>query len=216
MAIARGDLASYSAKEVITRFANDPIGIGRERQRGIATKGSPGKLPCVNLAPTGPTGKRLSMNGQRCPWNAAGGHLGNHKMATWGLHPLCAYGRQQGYKCRAPEARGRDSQRGFPTGSSRFQYVPAGRSKCSRLSRFQQVPAGSAGPGRFSRYQQDPAVPSNAQQVSARCNKIQKNPAERGKRSTFQQVPTGPNLLRRFVDKICGEAKAKVMDFNSQ
>ena len=114
----------------------------------------------------------------------------------------------------------RVSQRGFPTGSSRFQHVPAGRSKCSRLSRFQQVPAGLTNPGRFSRYQQDPAVPSNAQQDSARCSKIQQIQAERGKRSTFQQVPTGSsnpgrsqqvpaglNLLRRFVHKICGEAK---------
>ena len=134
--------------------------------------------------------------------------------------------RHRGFPERCPRE---VSQRGFPTGSSRFQYVPAGRSKCSRLSRFQQVPADSAGPGKFSRYQQDPAVPSNAQQVSARCSKIQKTPAERGKRSTFQQVPTGssnpgrsqqvpagPNLLRRFVHKICGEAKAKVMDFYSQ
>ena len=72
MAIARSDLASYFAKEAITRFANDPSGIGRERQRGIATKGSQGNLQCVDHAPTGPTGKRLSMNGQRCPWSAAG------------------------------------------------------------------------------------------------------------------------------------------------
>ena len=86
------------------------------------------------------------------------------------------------------------SQRGFPTGSSRFQHVPAGRSKCSRLSRFQQVPAGSAGPGRFSRYQQDPAVPSNAQQDSARCSKIQQIQAERGKRSTFQH-PSAPGII---------------------
>ena len=141
--------------------------------------------------PTGPSGKRLSMNGQRCPWNAAGGHLGNHKMATWGLHPLCAYGRQQGYKCRAPEARGRDSQRGFPTGSSRFQHVPAGRSKCSRLSRFQQVPADSAGPGKFSRYQQDPAVqamPSRFQRVAARSRKSQQNAESAAHSSRSQQV----------------------------
>ena len=50
-----------------TRFANDPIDIGGERERGIAIKGSPGRLPCVDPAPTGPSGKRLSMNGQRCP-----------------------------------------------------------------------------------------------------------------------------------------------------
>ena len=47
MDIARGDLANYFAKEAITRFANDPIDIERERERerGIATKGSPKKLP---------------------------------------------------------------------------------------------------------------------------------------------------------------------------
>ena len=72
MDIARGDIANYFANEAITRFANDPIGIGRERERGIATKGSPGKLPCVDPAPTGPSGKRLSMNGQRYPRRAAG------------------------------------------------------------------------------------------------------------------------------------------------
>ena len=33
MAIARGGLASYFANEAITRFANDPIDIGRERER---------------------------------------------------------------------------------------------------------------------------------------------------------------------------------------
>ena len=32
MAIARGELASYFANEAITRFANDPIDIGRERE----------------------------------------------------------------------------------------------------------------------------------------------------------------------------------------
>ena len=47
MDIARGVLANYFAKEAITRFANDPIEIERERERerGIATKGSPEKLP---------------------------------------------------------------------------------------------------------------------------------------------------------------------------
>ena len=45
MDIARGVLANYFAKEAITRFANDPIDIERERERGIATKGSPEKLP---------------------------------------------------------------------------------------------------------------------------------------------------------------------------
>ena len=41
-------------------------------RRGIATEGCPGRLPCVVPAPTGPSGKRISMNGQRCSWRAAG------------------------------------------------------------------------------------------------------------------------------------------------
>ena len=32
----------------------------------------PKETPCVDPTPTGPTGKRLSMNVQRCPWSAAG------------------------------------------------------------------------------------------------------------------------------------------------
>ena len=72
MDIARGDIANYFANEAITRFANDPIGIGRERERGIATKGSPGKLPCVDPAPTGPSGKRIPMNAQHYPRRATG------------------------------------------------------------------------------------------------------------------------------------------------
>ena len=62
-----GTLLPLLTKEARTRFVNDPIDIGRERERGVATKGAPGRLPCVDPAPTGPSGKRLSMNGQRCP-----------------------------------------------------------------------------------------------------------------------------------------------------
>ena len=82
-------------KEARTRFVNDPIDIGRERERGVATKGAPGRLPCVDPAPTGPSGKRLSMNGQRCPRRVAGsyqwpqGRPGNTNATTRG--PVGAY-----------------------------------------------------------------------------------------------------------------------------
>ena len=41
MAIARGDLASYFAKEAITRFANDPIDIEKDRERGALLPKAP-------------------------------------------------------------------------------------------------------------------------------------------------------------------------------
>ena len=39
-------------KESRTRFVNNPIDIANERERGVATKGAPGRLPCVDPAPT--------------------------------------------------------------------------------------------------------------------------------------------------------------------
>ena len=55
----------------------DPIDIGKESERergGLLPKATQGEYPAWTRPQRGPSGKRLSMNGQRCPRRAAGSY----------------------------------------------------------------------------------------------------------------------------------------------
>ena len=63
---------------------------------------------CISAAtvrgprPNGANGEAALHEWPALSMECRGEHLCNHKRDSWSLHPLRAYGRPQGYKCRTP------------------------------------------------------------------------------------------------------------------
>ena len=107
--IARGDITNYFATKAITRFTNDRIGIGRERERerkGHCYQRLPRETTLRGPGPNGAIGEAALHEWATLSIECRGEHQCNHKRVNWSLHPLRAYGSSQGYRCRTPGAWG--------------------------------------------------------------------------------------------------------------
>ena len=105
--IARGDIANDFATKAITRFTNDPIGIGREGDReGHCYQRLPRETNTRGPSPNGANGETALHEWAALSIECRGEHQCNHKRVNWSLHPLRAYGSPQGYRCRTPGAWG--------------------------------------------------------------------------------------------------------------
>ena len=77
----------------------------RERE-GDCYQRVPRETTLRGPGPNGAIGEAALHEWAALSMECRGEHLCNHKRASWSLHPLRAYGRPQGYKCRTPGAWG--------------------------------------------------------------------------------------------------------------